>query len=509
MRVLFHARHFGYLRNFESVIAALAERGHTVHLAADRPETAGGEAMVERLAARFATNVSWGWTPSRDNDRWSPLVMRVRLALDNLRYWDRSYDQAPRLRARANERTPRAVLAALRTPAFAGPTGRAWLARGLRRLERAAPIDHRFVQFLRDQRPDALVVTPLVDLGSPQAETVRAARTVGVRTALGVGSWDHLSSKALVREHPDRVFVWNETQKREAVTMHGLDSARVVVTGAQCYDHWFDRTPSRSHRDFCAAVGLPAGEKFILYVCSSLFKGSPPEPVFVRHWLESVRQHPQLRETPVLIRPHPSRMQEWDGVDVSAFARVAFAGGYPIDAASRADYFDALYHSSAVVGLNTSAFIEAGIAGRPVLAQLHPDFRDNQSGTLHFRYLVDGGLLDVADTSDEHLTQLHTALTSDPSAPRRERFIRDFVRPYGLEVRATDRFVEALESWVSEPAPAPRTVQTRGPARLALAGLRVAAQTARGQQWMLDEREAAKRAARPSAPAKALSAKHR
>ena len=53
MKILFLARHFSYLRLFESAIAELAERGHAVHLSADREESLGGAAMVERLAARY------------------------------------------------------------------------------------------------------------------------------------------------------------------------------------------------------------------------------------------------------------------------------------------------------------------------------------------------------------------------------------------------------------------------------------------------------------------------
>ena len=90
-----------------------------------------------------------------------------------------------------------------------------------------------------------MLLTPLIDLGSSQIDYLRAARALGIPTALCVWSWDHLSSKALIRECPDRVFVWNETQKREAVELHRVPAERVVVTGAQCFDHWFDRTPSR------------------------------------------------------------------------------------------------------------------------------------------------------------------------------------------------------------------------------------------------------------------------
>ena len=38
----------------------------------------------------------------------------------------------------------------------------------------------------------------------------------------------------------------------------------------------------------------------------------------------------------------------------------------PVDTASRADYFDSIYHAAAVVGINTTAQIESAIVGRPV-----------------------------------------------------------------------------------------------------------------------------------------------
>ena len=86
-----------------------------------------------------------------------------------------------------------------------------------------------------------------------------------------VWSWDHLSSKALIRDMPQRVFVWNDTQKTEAVRLHGVPSERVVVTGAQCYDQWFGRQPVRPRAEFCRRVGLQDDRPYLLYVCSALF----------------------------------------------------------------------------------------------------------------------------------------------------------------------------------------------------------------------------------------------
>ena len=84
MRILFLARHYSYLRLFESAIAGLAERGHQVHLAAHRGETMGGRQMVEALAARYP-GVTLGTAPGRAAGPWSELARRLRLGLDYLR----------------------------------------------------------------------------------------------------------------------------------------------------------------------------------------------------------------------------------------------------------------------------------------------------------------------------------------------------------------------------------------------------------------------------------------
>src|SRR5258705_323315 len=105
---------------------------------------------------------------------------------------------------------------------------------------------------------DLLLLTPLLYFGSQQVEYVRAARAQGIRTALGVGSWDHLTTKGLIHEAPRHVLVWNEAQRGEAHELHGIPPERVTVTGAQAYDHWFVQQPSLPRQAFCAKVGVPA-----------------------------------------------------------------------------------------------------------------------------------------------------------------------------------------------------------------------------------------------------------
>jgi hypothetical protein len=65
-----------------------------------------------------------------------------------------------------------------------------------------------------------------------------------------------------------------------------------------------------------------------------------------------------------------------------------------------------MFHSTAVVGINTSAQIDAAIVGKSVFTIRA--FAQSQEGTLHFHYLLreNGGFVRDAGSLDEHVEQL-------------------------------------------------------------------------------------------------------
>ena len=223
MTILFIARHFTYFRNFDSVIEALARHGHRVHLAADREDGLGGRGLVDALAAKHP-GVTVGDTPIREWGRYRRVASALRLGLDYLRYSDARFADMPKIRRRAYDRTPLFILLLARLP------GRRVLTWVLERIEEAVPSQLGVDEFITNRRPDLLLITPLIELGSPQLDYLRAARRHGIRSALCVWSWDHLSSKALIRVRPDAVLVWNEVQRGEAAQFHGIPAGEVHVT---------------------------------------------------------------------------------------------------------------------------------------------------------------------------------------------------------------------------------------------------------------------------------------
>jgi hypothetical protein len=451
VRILFFLRHPGGTRNFESILRLLSERGHQIELAFDGEERANLPGVVAQLCAEYPS-IRRLRAPAREPDGWSIIARSLRFAVDYLRYLEPRYRDAHKLRERAAQRAPRFVRRVARWPLVRTRLGIATSSRMLRALEAAVPISPSLSTFIAERRPDIVLVSPLVELGSPLADYVRAARSLKIPTGLCVYSWDNLTNKGLVRGEPDLVTVWNEAQRREAIDLHDVPPTRVVVTGASPYDQWFDRTPSMTREQFCQQVGLCPDRPFVLYVCSSPFIAGH-EAGFVLNWVRQLRgsDDKRVRALGVLIRPHPQNASQWQDIDLTGLENVVAwprEGADPSDAQSKADYYDSIYHCAAVMGINTSALIESAIVERPVHTLLAPEFRDTQEGTLHFHHLTreNGGLLHVSATFEEHTQKLGETLTADDGRDEQSaQFVRSFVRPFGLDVPATPRLVAAIE----------------------------------------------------------------
>ena len=395
MRVVFFMRSTVYVRNFESTLRLLAERGHSVHVVAEPHLELDRGDLVGRLRAAHPSITHDA--PRVAMSEWAQTGYDLRRASDYLRYLEPEYAQAPKLRWRAELKAPAFVRRAAAQRLTATRGGRRLLHRLLRAADRTLPGEAAVEAYLREHRPDLVIVTPLVEPGSPQSVYVRAAQRLGIRTALCVYSWDNLTNKGLIHDRLDLVTVWNDAMRREAIELHGVPADRVVVTGAAAYDHWFSWRPASERAEFCRRAGLDPSKPFLLYLCSSKFI-APDELPFVRRWIAQVREASAvLREAGVLVRPHPQNLQQWQDADLSDLPNVTVwprSGGNPVDADSRAAYFDSIHHSAAVVGVNTSAQIESAIVGRGVHTLLAPEFAETQEGTLHFRHLqqVNGGL---------------------------------------------------------------------------------------------------------------------
>ena len=468
----------GALLRFALLLPALAERGHEVHVAFEsgnawrrtatefwRPPPPRSARLAEELASAHPS-IRYLASPRRsESDGWFDLAWLARGLADLAHNAHPRYATAPALR----RRTHKAVMPAIETSGDFEPLARRWaarVARGLvgkpdlarsrrvlaltRRIEDAIPPSADVDAFLLRLSPDVVVATGTIRFVSREIDVLKSARALGIPTGIFVTSWDNLTNKGSVKFVPDRLLVWNSVQAHDAVELHGIPADRIRATGAHVFDEWFDRRPSGTREEFLARVGLDATEPYVVYLCSSRNIARPTEVEFVQSWIAALRASgdERLRRLGVLVRPHPNASAQWTGVELDDANAVVWPrrGVHPVADDARADFVDTLAHSAAVVGINTTAMIEAAILGRPVLTVRVPSFR--QEGTLHFHYLLaeNGGFLHVAADLDEHVGQLAAAIGDDhEGAERRRGFVESFVRPSGPTRPAAPLGAAAIE----------------------------------------------------------------
>jgi hypothetical protein len=488
MKILFVLKQKKNVETFAATIRALTDRGHSVALAVQEHSDTRADQYRDWIDSPGFSLVR---CPAHRTDRWSDTAWLLRSLRDCVHYQQPAMRNATKLQARSVQKLREelrieadneAVANALR--GLPGPqVGR--LEEVFALAERQLPVDPIYESFIRKHAPDVLLISPLVHFGSAQADFVAGARAAGVPVGMLLYSWDNLSTKGCLHRLPDWMFVWNERQRAEARALHDFPEDRVFITGAPRFDSFFELGPRLTRDEFHAPLGLDPATPTLLYVCSSLLV-SAGELAFVQAWLAAIRASAgSLRDCNILVRPHPDIELLGDGYSSEEihWPSVRGAKGFvsrPFDdpraivlkTADRArqGFFECLYHSAAVVGLNTSAELEAAIVGRPVYTVIAGhDSADGQSSTLHFHYLLEeqGGCVRRANDLTEHVAQLQGELDRPRDSAEIRRFAGEFLRPHGIDHPVAPVCADAIERAVASGArphaEAPRAVVEEGP----------------------------------------------
>ena len=436
MRTLFFTKLLT-LPPFADVVLELAERGVEVVIASPSNER---EREIEPalLASAAISFIRYDELADETAGRAAELVRRAR---DYCWYLGPEHEVASYNRRRALDRFVEVAFARKHAPKAwpdplleLRPESQAALEELLASLEMQLEPDPSIVRLIESYRPDSILVTPLIRPRTHQTEIVKAARILGIPTGFLAYSWDSLTNKGRLHAEPDRIYVWNEVHRREAVDLHGVEPDRVVVVGAAQWDRFFTLTPTATRDEFCGRHGFDPALPIVLYLGSTKTV-CRHEPPVIERWVEALRAGPAaVRDASVLIRSHPGV----SGWRKKAIERVPRGPGVSLSepaAKGGQSLFDDLHHAAVVVGLNTSAQIEASILEKPVYTFSAGSVAPGQEGTLHFYNLLEehGGVVKFGKTLDEHVHQLDGGLAGDYDRAAFRRFCESRVRPRGLD----------------------------------------------------------------------------
>ena len=320
----------------------------------------------------------------------------------------------------------------------------------LKRLERLIPPDPDILQWLKAHRPDVVVSSPYILPRTSEIEYIQAALSLKIPTIAIVLSWDNLTTKGTFHIIPDSVFVWNDALAKEATLIHDVPQNRIHTTGAPVFDFWFEMQPTLNYGSFAHTVGFNAAYPYFLYLCSSKYI-SGDETSFIRAFAAALRGNPNTARVQLIVRPHPLNAAIWDGFEDPNILIWPKDSSWVDNAAARQDYFNSIYYSSGVVGVNTSAFLEAAILDKPCITISISQYGFKQSEKGHFRHLLNAKFLELALSFREAASVTAGILAGhDFKKEQRHRFVSEFIRPCGLDQSASEILADAIESAASQ-----------------------------------------------------------
>jgi hypothetical protein len=225
-------------------------------------------------------------------------------------------------------------------------------------------------------QPDMLV-TDSPGLIFAEVPLLRTAARRGIRTIAVDASWDNFTNKLIPVRRVDRLLVWNDVMKQEAIDFHGYQPSQIRATGVPQFDHYFRANTLSSHEAFFRRIGADPFRKLVtlttspphLYshfdhvirtLCAANASGRWPcqAQILVRvHPRDDIERYAAFAGLPHVIveKPFKSTVTAGDGMAVDILAE------------HRRHLADTMAHSDVVVGVASTISIEAAIFDTPIV----------------------------------------------------------------------------------------------------------------------------------------------
>jgi hypothetical protein len=238
-------------------------------------------------------------------------------------------------------------------------------------------VSHPHAESLFDAYRPALLVASSPGLIFSEVPLLRTAVRRRVRSMAVDPSWDNFTNKLLPVRRVNRLIVWNDLMKQQAVDLHGYQPDEVRVAGAPQWDVYF-RSPGVSRDAFCARIGADPSRRLITLSTTPRELYSHHDHV-VRVLSRALTDGTWAFPAQLLVRLHPRD-------EMSAYAafrgmphvliekpfratRATSGDGLSIDITTENQQHlaDTMRHSDVVVNVASTLAVEAAIVDTPVV----------------------------------------------------------------------------------------------------------------------------------------------
>jgi len=238
-------------------------------------------------------------------------------------------------------------------------------------------VSHSHAGQLFDRCQPAVLVASSPGLILAEVPLLRTAVRRGVPSIAVDASWDNFTNKVLPVRRVNRLVVWNQLMKEQAVALHGYDPEQVRVTGTPHWDLYF-RAGRGSTRDaFLRRIGADSSRKLITLTTSPFELYSHFDHV-LRVMIDAMTHGRWPCPCQILVRVHPrdslDRYRQFFAVPHVIVEKpfqttVTASDGLSVDITpeSQQHLADTLRYSDVVVQVASTIAVEAAIFDTPVV----------------------------------------------------------------------------------------------------------------------------------------------
>jgi hypothetical protein len=251
----------------------------------------------------------------------------------------------------------------------------------VRKESRYALVDrltaHPWADQLFDRYRPALLVASNPGLILSEVPLLRTAARRRVRSMAVDPSWDNFTNKLIPVRRVDRLIVWNELMKQQAIDFHGYTPGEVRVAGTPQWDLYFKEGTLSPRDAFFRQIGADPSRKLVT-VTTTPRELYPHHDHVLRVLIRAMTDNAWREQAQLLVRLHPrderEAYAEFEGtphvIIEKPFRSTVKAGdGLAIDitAENQRHLANTMRHSDVVVNVASTLAIEAAIFDTPVV----------------------------------------------------------------------------------------------------------------------------------------------
>ena len=272
-----------------------------------------------------------------------------------------------------------------------------------------------FNSYVEKYKP-SLVIVATPGLNTLEAEAVLLARKHGIKSVSVDCNWDGLETR-VTRVRPTDFFIaWHEPMKKEAVSIHHFNPAKVFVSGPVRFDYHFSSDAKiQSREDFLGSKKLNPANKTILY---SSQKGHLFEEAFLKK-LIALRASGAIPYGNILVRVHPvaktGRFGEFSGLADVHMEKPPEVMAVP----DLINLRQSLLYCDININYSSSISLEAILLDKPVINYIEPGMPIYDYD--HYRPLVEAGAVRLVSQNQDDLARAINGYLDNPGLDRENR----------------------------------------------------------------------------------------